>query len=77
MKYHGRDYTIAKQANPVKNDGTAWLDRLDIGVELVWYSIRRLWREGALQQAGSLKLQSGGGAAYWLASPEQAMLEVL
>jgi len=56
----------------------SWLDKLDLGVDLVWHSTRRLWRVGALQQAGSLKLQSGsGGAAYWLASPEQAMLEVL
>src|SRR3990167_10751798 len=56
----------------------AWLGKLDVGVEILWHSNRRLWEPSTLQQAGSLKEMSGSGA--WpclMATPEQAWLEVL
>ena len=56
----------------------AWLKRLDLGVEVEWHSTRRLWAHGALESADSLKTQSASvGASYLIATPEQALLEVL
>lgn len=56
----------------------AWLERLDLGVEVVWHGTRRLWPQRALEQANSLKPQPGSGDwSYRLAAPEQAFLEVL
>ena len=56
----------------------AWLERLDLGVTVEWYSTRRLWLENALQQASSLKEQPWSGPLpYLMAAPERAYLEVL
>ena len=56
----------------------AWLERLDLGVTVEWYSTRRLWLENTLQQANSLKEQSWSGPLpYLMAAPERAYLEVL
>jgi len=56
----------------------AWMEKVDVGTEIVWHNNRRLWEASTLAQAGDLKEMSGSGSWLWLmATPEQAWLEVL
>lgn len=55
-----------------------WLDRLDLGVSITWHGTRRIWLNDSLQRGEGLREVVGpAGWPYWIATPEQAFLELL